>query len=233
MSEPWAHPERAANQPEQPGGETPERVSISESTQTHSAPQQMTPPTEQVPAQNTGPQPMVDSGPQPTVQMAQPQPANQDYQPTQQYSSEQQQFSGPPGEPQYAQQHHAQPQYVQPQYVPPKKKSGVFGLIGLFLVLFGNVLVFAAVVIGFSNFEFSEEYLEELANANTASLIMLIVAILAWMLGSLVCVISLAARRGVIASTIGLILVLIPSWLVAFALLASAMGSTAMLHLID
>lgn len=202
MSEPWAHPERAENNPQQPTGEAPERVSVN------------------------------DTGPQPAQPVEQPQ---QEYQAPPADQSTQQFQSQPQPQPEYhqpQQQYQGQTQqYVQqqqqPQYVAPKKKSGIFGLIALLLVVLGYILVIVAMAVSFSNFEFSEEYFARLAAGNVAGTLILALAIGSWLLGSLLCLIALIIRRGVIASVIGLFLVLVPSWMLGLAFLFAAMGSTA------
>lgn len=234
MSEPWMHPEREAAgntgevppispdggaagqpaaQPLQDTGPTPavsaqeaqpvERQSIQQMPQQQQAPQQQ--PIQQQPVQ------------QEQVQHTEPMMAQ-----TQQQPAFQQDF----------QQQHQQP--PQQQYVPPaqpekKKKSGMLGLLGLLFVLGGIVAAVVSVAIGLGGIEFSENFFQSLGRFQTASALVFALGFFLWFLGSLLCLIGIAARRGVVAGVIGLFLVIVPSWALGFSMVALAFGSSALL----
>lgn len=246
MSEPWAHPQRDdapqgtnGDAPHPASGEVPQRTSVNawqEDTEAGAPAESHAQHTKQLPpagghAQQT--EHLQQPGPgQPTEQYSHG-PGPQYEQPTYEQSTyEQPVHAQPPYEhPTYAHPTYEQPVYAQPAPL-PRKKSGVLGLVGLLFVILGIVGFGAAIGIGVGSIELSEELLTDIGNVNTTASVVLLISVGVWLLGSLLCLIAICARRGTIAGAIGLVLVLIPSWLLGATIMAAAAGSTMFINFI-
>src|SRR5690625_149042 len=246
MSEPWAHPQRDdapqgtnGDAPHPASGEVPQRTSVNawqEDTEAGAPAESHAQHTEQLPpagghAQQT--EHLQQPGPgQPTEQYSHG-PGPQYEQPTYEQSTYEQPVHA---QPPYEHPTHVQPTHEQPAYaqsVPlQRKKSGVLGLIGLLFVILGIIGFGAAIGIGVGSVELSEEFLTDIANVNTTASVVLLISVGVWLLGSLLCLIATCARRGTIAGAIGLVLVLIPSWLLGATIMAAAVGSTMFINFI-
>jgi|SRR5690625_1295928 len=162
------------------------------------------------------------------------QPAAQDGQPVQRQSVQQMPALQQPVQQQPEPVMQQTQQLPQQQYVPPaepvrKKKSGMLGLLGLLFVLGGIVAALVSIGIGLGGIEFSENFFQSLGKFQTASALVFALGFFLWFLGSVLCLIGVAARRGVVAGVIGLFLVVVPSWAVGLSMVALAFGSTALL----
>lgn len=246
MSEPWAHPQRddapqgtSGDAPHPASGEVPQRTSVNawqEDAEVGTSTEPHAQHTEQLsPAGSHAPQ----------TEHLQPPGLGQ---PTEQYPHglgpqyEQSTYEKPTYEqpvhaqPPYEQATYAHPTYEQPVYAQPaplpRKKSGVLGLVGLLFVILGIVGFGAAIGIGVGSIELSEELLTDIGNVNTTASVVLLISVGVWLLGSLLCLIAICARRGTISGAIGLVLVLIPSWLLGATIMAAAAGSTMFINFI-
>src|SRR5690625_1112913 len=235
MSEPWAHPQRddasqgtSGDAPHCSSEEVPQRTSVNA---WHEYAEVGTP--AEPHAQHTEQLPPAGGHAQQTEHLQQPGPGPQYEQPTYEQSTYEQPVHA---QPPYEHPTHVQPTHEQPAYaqsVPlQRKKSGVLGLIGLLFVILGIIGFGAAIGIGVGSVELSEEFLTDIANVNTTASVVLLISVGVWLLGSLLCLIATCARRGTIAGAIGLVLVLIPSWLLGATIMAAAVGSTMFINFI-
>lgn len=253
MSEPWAFPQKSNDPDGQSTGSLPERVSVNDTAthdDSHAEPAALSEPipqqTEQFQTQepHTPVQPVEQfhQQPAPTDQFHQGPP----HQPTAQFPQQGQfQQAAPVDQFQQHGQFPQQEQYQQPvhnydagshmpqQQAGPKKKSGLLGLIGMLMVLAGNIVLAIAMSVNFSNVEFSEAFFESLARAQFGAAIFFILSAGLWVLGSFLCLIAVAARRGIIAGVIGLFIALVPSWFTALILVFASMGSTTLLYMVS
>src|SRR5690625_2001623 len=235
MSEPWAHPQRDdASQGTSGDAPHPAREEVPQRTSVNAWQEDAEVGTPAEPhAQHTEQLSPAGSHAEQTEHLQPPGPGPQYEQPTYEQSTYEQPVHA---QPPYEHPTHVQPTHEQPAYAQPvplqRKKSGVLGLIGLLFVILGIIGFVAAIGMGVGSIELSEELLTDIANVNTTASVVLLISVGVWLLGSLLCLIATCARRGTIAGAIGLVLVLIPSWLLGATIMAAAVGSTMFINFI-